>query len=108
MSIKIPKIPNSTDRKDAAILYINDLASINLVGTFKIIQEFIRQYKENYYDKNNKIPIFCYARESTSYRIIQKSLIPLLQRNGIEVQTITTEMHQSGNENMHHVSIRPL
>lgn len=90
------------------ILYINDLASINLVGTFKIIQEFIRQYKENYYDKNNKIPIFCYARESTSYRIIQKSLIPLLQRNGIKVQTITTEMHQSGNENMHHVYIRPL
>ncbi|MEZ4179949.1 MAG: hypothetical protein R3B41_00300 [Candidatus Doudnabacteria bacterium] len=90
-------------------IYITDLAadSTSKLGGRRLIKAFAKRYKKEYLDKGNLIPIYAEARDSTSYRIINKQLERIGQDLGIEIEIEKTGEHYEGDDLMHDVYLRP-
>ena len=97
------------DYEDKPCIYISDLASDreNTLTGGRLIKEFARQYKEHYLDKNNPLPIYAQARETTSYRIIKKQIDNLAKQTGTEFELIELPTYEQGGDTMHPVVIQP-
>ena len=97
------------DDEDKPCIYISDLASdreSTLTGG-RLIKEFAKQYKEHYLDKNNPLPIYAQARETTTYRIIKKQIDNLAKQTGTEFELIELPTYEQGDDTMHPVVIQP-
>lgn len=90
------------------IIYIADLAADkeNKTAGGRLIQAFTELYKKNYLEKGKLIPIFAQARETTTYKIIQKQLEKLGHDLGISFKLEELPVYQSGHDTMHPVIIR--
>ena len=97
------------DHKNKPCIYISDLASDreNTLTGGRLIKEFAKQYKEHYLDKNNPLPIYAQARETTSYRIIKKQIDNLAKQTGTEFELIELPTYEQGDDTMHPVVIQP-
>lgn len=97
-----------------AMIYIADFAVENpgqLDGAraaVELLDSFIELYKTNYLDKQNPLPIYAYARENTSYRLITRQLTELSKRLNVPLQLIEGEPYKMGGETMRTLLIRPL
>ena len=98
------------DYEDKPCIYISDLASDreNTLTGGRLIKEFAKQYKEHYLDKNNPLPIYAQARETTSYRIIKKQIDNLAKQTGTEFELIELPTYEQGGDTMHPVVIQPM
>ena len=97
------------DYENKPCVYISDLASDreNTLTGGRLIKEFAKQYKEHYLDKNNPLPIYAQARETTSYRIIKKQIDNLAKQTGTEFELIELPTYEQGDDTMHPVVIQP-
>ena len=97
------------DYENKPCIYISDLASDreNTLAGGRLIKEFAKQYKEHYLDKNNPLPIYAQARETTSYRIIKKQIDNLAKQTGTEFELIELPTYEQGGDTMHPVIIQP-
>ena len=96
------------DDEDKPCIYISDLASdreSTLTGG-RLIKEFVKQYKEHYLDKNNPLPIYAQARETTTYRIIKKQIDNLAKQTGTEFELIELPTYEQGDDTMHPIVIQ--
>lgn len=100
----------SREEKREKIIYISDLASDKESKTAggHLIQEFARLYKKNYLEKGNLVPIYAQARETTSYRIIQRQLEKIGRDLGIKIKLEELPTYEKGQDTMHPVMIRPV
>lgn len=97
-----------------SVIYVGDLAVVNK-GTFSgskaatgLINGFVSLYKEEYLDKGNFLPIFAYAREQTSYKLIQRQLETLAQGLNMTFRTQEFPTYTQGGEEMHPILIEPV
>lgn len=90
-------------------LYISDLASDQQSRRAggSLIKAFAALYKQNYLAKDNYLPLYVQARETTSYRIIQRQIEGISQDLGIEIELEELPTYQAGEDTMHPVIIRP-
>ena len=97
------------DYENKPCIYISDLASDreNTLTGGRLIKEFAKQYKEHYLDKNNPLPIYAQARETTSYRIIKKQIDNLAKQTGTEFELIELPTYEQGDDTMHPIIIQP-
>ena len=97
------------DYENKPCIYISDLASDreNTLTGGRLIKEFAKQYKEHYLDKNNPLPIYAQARETTSYRIIKKQIDNLAKQTGTEFELIELPTYEQGDDTMYPVVIQP-
>ena len=98
------------DYENKPCIYISDLASDreNTLTGGRLIKEFAKQYKEHYLDKNNPLPIYAQARETTSYRIIKKQIDNLAKQTGTEFELIELPTYEQGDDTMHPIVIQPM
>ena len=96
------------DYENKPCIYISDLASDreNTLTGGRLIKEFAKQYKEHYLDKNNPLPIYAQARETTSYRIIKKQIDNLAKQTGTEFELIELPTYEQGGDTMHPIIIQ--
>lgn len=92
------------------IIYISDLASDreNKTAGGRLIQGFAQLYKTHYLEKKNLVPIYAQARETTSYRIIQRQLEKIGRDLGIKIKLEELPTYEKGQDTMHPVMIRPV
>jgi len=95
------------------VIYISDLA-VAEPGTMggaragaSLVGSFVEQYGNEYLKKGNFTPIFAYAREQTSYKLIQKELERYQKELGVEFVLEEGESYAAGEDTMHPVMIRP-
>ena len=90
-------------------IYIGDLAApkYNNIpgGGSELTKEFMDTYKEHYLDKNNPLPIFLEARDSTSYKILKRNLNRMGKDLGTSFKLEELETYKQGEETMHPVII---
>src|SRR5690606_37521967 len=91
------------------IVYIADLASDKESQTAggRLITSFLDLYQKNYLDRNDLVPLYMEARETTSYRIIQRQLDKIGNRLGIEFELEELGNYQEGKDTMHPIILRP-
>lgn len=100
---------NASEYYDQPCVYMMDLATDleNRMAGGRLIRAFTELYKQNYLDKDNPIPIFAQARETTSFRIIQRQLERLGREAGTEFELIELPTYDEGEDTMHPVIIQP-
>ena len=100
---------NAEDYYDQPCVYMMDLATDleDRMAGGRLIRAFTELYKQNYLDKDNPIPIFAQARETTSFRIIQRQLERLGREAGTEFELIELPTYDEGEDTMHPVIIQP-
>lgn len=97
------------NKEGEAVVYISDLASDgNTRAGGALIIGFTEEYKRNYLDKENFIPIYAQMREKTSYAIIKKQLDKLAKGTGIAFKMEETDSYAVEDDVMHQVLIRPV
>jgi len=96
-----------------SIIYIADLA-VAEPGTLgggragaSLVGSFVEHYGNEYLKNGNFIPVFAYAREQTSYKLILKELKRYEKEFGIEFVVEEGESYQVGSDTMHPVIMRP-
>ena len=91
-------------------VYISDLAAdrSNRMAGGRLIQGFADLYKQQYLEKNNPLPIYAQARESTSYHIIKRHLDKLGRQTGTSFKLTELPTYTQGGETMHPVIIEPV
>ncbi len=92
------------------IIYISDLAvdtSKSKLSGGKLIKAFEILIKREYLDKNNPLPIIAQARETTSYKIIQKHLNDLGKEYGYEYKLEENGSYESGQDTMYQIKLIP-
>ncbi len=91
------------------VIYIADLAaereSTRAGGS--LIKGFVDLYKRNYLDQKKYMPIYCEARETTSYKILTRQLEKLSEEQGVEFEMQELPTYPSGKDTMHPVLIKP-
>jgi len=94
---------------DNKSLYIEDIASRKGSGfsTGKMLMEFIGDYKRNYLEKGDFLPITASARDTTSYRLLVKQLDKIGERLGMRFVMVEEGTSGRGGELMHDIIIRP-
>ena len=101
---------SSVDELDGKpVIYIADLASDreNVRAGGSLIKAFVEQYKREYLEKGNMVPVFMEAREQTSYRIVKRQIERISKDLDIELIVEELPTYQSGGDTMHPVVIRP-
>lgn len=91
-------------------IYILDLVAdknATMAGG-KLIKAFIELYKRNYLDLGKLIPIYTQARETTSYRIVQRQLERLGNEIGINFELIELPTYNVDYDTMHPIIIKPV
>jgi hypothetical protein len=95
------------------VIYVADLA-VAEPGTMggaragaSLVGSFVEQYGNEYLKKGNLTPIFAYAREQTSYKLILKELERYQKELGVEFVLEEGESYVEGPDTMHPVMIRP-
>ncbi len=92
------------------MIYISDLASdreSSLAGG-RLINAFLENYKINYLNKGNTIPIFVQARENTSYQIIKRNIDSMSRKLGVKIEIDEENAYHQGNDTMHALWLRPV
>ena len=100
---------SASEYYNQSCIYMMDLAAdpkSRLAGG-SLIRAFTDLYKRNYLDRDNPIPIFAQARETTSFRIIQRQLERLGRETGAEFELIELPTYDVGEDTMHPVIIQP-
>ena len=95
---------------DEKAIYVADFAvdpNCQLAGGSLMIT-FMDQYKKEYVEKGNLIPIYGHMRESTSYKLVMDNIARFEKRLGIKLQLEELGTFNYGNETMHKVIIRPV
>ncbi|GHU09893.1 hypothetical protein FACS189431_8570 [Alphaproteobacteria bacterium] len=97
------------DHDDELGIYIEDIAALpdNMLAGGRMIRAFIDQYKEQYIDKGNLLPIYAEARDSTSYQILVKHLNKISNESGVDFVMQELGTYNRGGETMHKVIIAP-
>lgn len=92
------------------VVYITDLASDreHQMAGGRLISSFIDLYQKNYLDRDDLVPLYMEARETTSFRIIQRQLDRIGDRLGIEFELEELGKYQEGEDTMHPVVIKPV
>lgn len=96
---------------DEKVIYISDLAadtSKSKIAGGKLIKAFEVLIKREYLEKNKPIPIIAEARESTSYKIIQKQLNDLGNQYGYKYELEENGSYQSGKDKMYNIKLIPI
>lgn len=90
-------------------IYISDYASRgeNPIAAGKILNQFVNTYKEQYIDRGNALPIYCQAREGSSYEIITKQLPRFAEKLGVKLTLEEVSQEETDGGIMHTVVIRP-
>jgi hypothetical protein len=102
---------------DRPVVFVSDYSTerrIGLDGTFKagrpggkLLQAFMKQYKKNYLDKGDLIPVFVNAREETSYRLLLKNIQGMSKTLGYDFEIKETGTEQAGESTMHDLLLIP-
>lgn len=93
-----------------SMVYIGDLATdreSRLAGG-RLMSSFVDVYKANYIDKNNFVPIYLEARESTSYPIIKNGLASIENKLGVRLRIDEEGTYREGGDIMHPLWLRPV
>ncbi len=94
-----------------SVIYISDLAAdttrSKLAGG-KLMKAFETLIKREYLEKNNPLPIIAQARESTSYKIIQKQLNTLGKDYGYTYELEESGSYDAGGDTMHEIKLIPV
>jgi len=90
------------------VIYVSDIASDKKNhGTGKALMlALLEQYRKNYVNKGNFLPIYAQARESTSYAIITKKLQEYGALVGLELELEEVGNYKVENDTMHQIIIR--
>jgi hypothetical protein len=90
------------------VVYITDLASDreSTRAGGSLIKAFTKQYKREYLDKGNFVPLYMEAREQTSYKIISRQMERFAREAGMELEMEELPTYQAGKDTMHPVIIR--
>lgn len=92
------------------VVYVMDLAAdkSDLMAGGRLISSFIEMYQKNYLEKNDLIPIYAEARETTSYKIIVKQMNKIGEKLGISFELEEVKKEDRNSDVMHNVMIRPV
>lgn len=95
---------------DQPCVYMLDIATDreNRMAGGRLIKAFTQLYKQNYLDQDNPLPIFAQARETTSFRIVQRQLERIGREAGVEFELIELPTYEVGEDTMHPIIIQPL
>src|SRR3989339_138320 len=90
------------------ILYVADIASDGevLASGRILMAALLEQYKKEYVDKGNPIPIFAQMREQTSYLIVKKQLDRYASKFGMKFTMEELGTNTVGGDVMHEVVLR--
>lgn len=101
---------NAREFFDQPCVYIIDIATDreNRMAGGRLIRGFTELYKQNYIDKENAMPIFAQARESTSYQIVKRQLDKLGKDAGYNFELLELPTYEVGEDVMHPIIIRPV
>lgn len=91
-------------------IYISDLAVDTQKSKFaggRLINKFSETILKEYLSKGVMIPIIAEARESTSYKIIQKQLSKISDKLGYEYKILEEGTEKRGNDVMHIIKLVP-
>jgi len=89
------------------VLYVADLASDgNKRAGGSLILVFVQEYKRNYLDKGDLIPIYMQLREKTSYPIIVNQLEKLSENAGYKFYLEELGTYEEGDDTMYETIIR--
>ncbi|MBN2197768.1 hypothetical protein JW698_01025 [Candidatus Wolfebacteria bacterium] len=89
------------------VLYVSDLASDgNKRAGGSLLIVFAEEYKRNFLEKDNPIPIYMQLREATSYPIILKQLEKLSKNTDYKFKLKELGTYQHGDDTMHEAIIR--
>ena len=97
-----------TSVKDEKILYVADIASdgeVKGVGG-PLMVALLEQYKKNYVDKDNIIPIYAEMRDQTSYAIVKSKLNDYAKNYGMQFEMEELGTYNEGADTMHQVVLR--
>lgn len=96
------------------VVYIADLA-VSEPGTLgggragtAMIKAFVENYGREYLQKGKLMPIFAYAREQTSYKLLQRELEKLSKDLNMKFEMEEGKSYQTGEDTMHPVLIKPI
>lgn len=92
------------------VVYIMDLAAdkSDLMAGGRLINSFIEMYQRNYLEKNDLVPVYAEARETTSYKIIVKQMNKIGEKLGIHFELEEIRKEDRNGDVMHNVMIRPV
>src|SRR6056297_674371 len=94
--------------EDEGFVYVADIASDKTekgIGR-SLMMGFLEQYKKNYLDQDNPLPIFAQMREKTSYAIVKKNLAKYGERLGLKFDIQELGTYEEGEDTMHKMLIR--
>ena len=96
-------------KSEEPCIYISDYASRGEkpIAAGKILNQFVNTYKEQYIDRGNALPIYCQAREGSSYEIITKQLPRFAEKLGVKLTLEEVSQEETDGGIMHTVVIRP-
>lgn len=91
-------------------IYIEDLAAdpTSPLAGGTLMLTLLDQYKKNYVEKGNLLPIYGQMRESTSYQLVQKNIGRFAERLGIKLELQELGSYSVNGDTMHKVVIRPV
>ena len=91
-------------------IYIEDLAvdPNSQIAGGTLMLTLLDQYKKEYVEKNNILPIFGQMREKTSYELVKNNIARFEKRLGIKLQLEELDTYEVNNETIHKVVIRPI
>lgn len=96
------------------IIYISDMATEqgdtlrSKVAGARLVHGLTELYQRNYIQKENLVPIYAEARETTSYRLIVKNLQKMGEKLGIDFVLEEGKTEIKNKDIMHAVTIRPV
>ncbi|HOX60990.1 MAG TPA: hypothetical protein PLV72_03220 [Candidatus Magasanikbacteria bacterium] len=90
------------------VIFVSDIASDQKnPGTGKaLMMALLEQYRRNYVNKGNFVPIYAQAREKTSYAIIMKKLKEYGAQAGLELELEEVGKYDVEGDTMHQILIR--